>query len=178
MIAPPKLSFGCSFSSKGALVERIDCLLDGTAMAKPKRPYLTQLVAACTLVFAMCLMPGCNVDTEMAYRSGQKISVTKQGDGKKGEATIRRANLFVKLTHNGTLKLTADNDDVEALENGGQFKLAESQGNTKRIYTVTTDQLGVVKRFYSLNGRETPVDENVQAWFAGALQRTVRESGF
>ncbi len=72
----------------------------------------------------------------------------------------------------------ADNDDVEALENGGQFKLAESQGNAKRIYTVTTDKLGVVKRSYSLNGRETPIDENVQTWFADALQRAVRESGF
>lgn len=178
MIATPKISFGCSFTSKGALVERVDCLLDGTAMAKSKRPYLTQFVAASTLVFAMFLMPGCNVDTEMAYRSGQKVSVTKQGDGKMGEATIRKANLFIKLTHNGALKLTADNDDVEALENDGKFKLAESQGNAKRVYTVTTDKLGVVKRSYSLNGKETPIDENVQTWFADALQRTVRESGF
>ena len=178
MIAPQKISFGCSFTSQGALVERIDRLLDGTAMAKPNRLYLTQLAAASTLVFAMCLLPGCNVDTEMAFRSGQKVSVTKQGDGKMGEATIRKANLFVKLTHNGALKLTADNDDVESLESGGQFKLAESQGNAKRIYTVTTDKLGIVKRSYSLNGRETPIDETVQAWFADALQRTVRESGF
>ncbi len=178
MIAPPEISFGCSFTSKGALIERIDCLLDGTAMSKPKCPYITQLVAASALAFAMFLMPGCNVDTEMAYHSGQKITVTKQGDGKMGEATIRKANLLVKLTHTGTLKLTADNDDVEALENGGQFKLAESKGNVKRLYTVTTDKLGAVKRSYSLNGKETSIDENVQTWFADALQRTVQESGF
>lgn len=178
MSSPSSTSLGCTFSSSSALVERIDCLLDGTAMTSSRQPYVTQWAAASILAFAMFLMPGCKVDTEMAYRSGERISVTKHGDGRKGEASIRRANLFVKLSHNGRLKLTADNDDVETLEDGGQFKLTESRGSAKRIYTVTSNKLGVVSRSYLLNGKEMPIDENVQKWFANALQRTVRESGF
>lgn len=178
MISPRKMAFGCSFSAKGPLVERIDCLLEGTAMSEPKRPYWAPLLAASVLALAMFAVPGCNVDSEMAFRSGQSISVTRHDGGKMGEVTIRRANLFVKLTHTGKFQLTADSDEVETLENGGEFKLAESQGNIKRVYTIEADKLGVVTRSYSLNGKEAPIDENVQAWFADALQRTVRESGF
>lgn len=176
--APSGLLLGNSFSSQVGLVKRRDCSLDRTVLTKTKHAYLTRLATLSTLVYMMFFLPGCIGDTESAYRSGQRISVTKQDDGKRGEATIQKANLFVKLTHQGTIKLNADNDDVEVLENGGQLRLVESQGNTKRIYTVTVDNRGIVNRSFTLNGRETPIDENVQTWFADTLQRTVRESGF
>ena len=178
VVAAPKVSFGSSFSSRGALIERIDCLLDGAAMAKPRPPYVTQVTAIGVLLFAMFLMPGCNVDSEIAYRSGEKISVTKQGDGKKGEASIRRANLLVKLSHSGSIKLSPKNDDVEMLEKGGRFQLSESQGKTKRIYTITADDLGNLERTFSQDGKTTPIDAEAQVWFAEVLERTVRESGF
>jgi hypothetical protein len=126
----------------------------------------------------MFLMPGCYVDSEMAYHSGERLSVTKQSDGRKGDASIRRVNRLVKLSHVGSIKLSAKNDDIEYVENGGQFQLAESHGNTKRIYTITADEHGHLSRTFTRNGNATPIDEDVQVWFAQTLERTVRESGF
>ena len=178
VVGSQKILFGSSFSSKGALIERIDCLLDGSATQKPRHPYLIQISAISFLVFATFLMPGCNVNSDVAYRSGEKISVTKQDDGKQGEASIRRANLLVKMTHTGIVKFTEAKDDVESLENEGQFQLAESRGDTKRIYTITADRLGNLKRTFSRNGKAIPIDEEAQAWFAEALERTLRETSF
>jgi beta-lactamase regulating signal transducer with metallopeptidase domain len=178
VVVNPKMSFGSSFSSKGFLIQRIDCLLDGTAMKQPRRPYLVHAAVATVLTFALFLLPGCNVDSDLAYRNGQKISVTKQEDGKKGEATIRRANLLVKLTRVGSLKLTDGNDDVELLEKGGSFQLAESVERTKRIYSIKADESGNMTRTFSRDGKATVIDEDVKGWFAEALERTVRESGF
>jgi beta-lactamase regulating signal transducer with metallopeptidase domain len=178
VVANRKVLFGSTFSSKGALIERIDCLLDGSAMQKPRNSYLIQISAISFLVFATFLMPGCNVNSDVAYRSGEKISVTKQDDGKQGEASIRRANLLVKMTHTGIIKFTEAKDDVESLENEGQFQLAESRGDTKCIYTITADRLGNLKRTFSRNGKAIPIDEEAQAWFAEALERTLRETSF
>jgi beta-lactamase regulating signal transducer with metallopeptidase domain len=176
--ATPTISFVSQFSSKGALVERIDHLLAGAADKKPFKASLAQFVAVCSLMMVMILMPGCDVDSRMAYRTGERISVTQQGNGKKGEATIRRANLYVRLNHEGHLKLSPNNDDVEMLDKGGRFVLSESIGRIKRLYTITSDEFGELKREFLLNGKPTPIDENVSAWFAEALKRTVRESGF
>lgn len=178
VIAPSKFSFGSSFTSRGLLVERVERLIDGSALAMPHRSYLTQVAALAVLAIAMFWMPGCNVDREMAYRSGEKISVTKQGDGKKGEASIRRANLLVKMSHVGSMKLSENKDDIALLEHGGRFQLAESQGKTKRVYSILADDQGQLQRTYSLNGKATPIDEAVQVWFAEALQRTVLETKF
>lgn len=178
VVANRKLLFGSTFSSKGALIERIDCLLDGSAMQRPRHPYLIQVSAISILVFSVFLMPGCNVNSEIAYRSGEKISVTKQDDGKQGEASIRRANSLVKMMHTGVVKFTEAKDDVETLEKEGQFQLAESLGDTKRIYTITADSFGNLKRTFSQNGKAIPIDEDAQVWFAEALERTLRETRF
>ncbi len=183
IVATPNLAFGSTFSSrsdtmKGGLMERIDSLLEGPTVVTSGRLTAARWATVSFMLIAALLMPGCNVDSEVAYRSGESISVTKQGDGKKGDVTIRRANLFVNLTHSGSLKLNADNNDVESLEKHGRFVLKESQGKTKRLYSITTDELGNLKRSYSLNGNETVIDQEVKDWFSSSLSKIVRETDF
>jgi beta-lactamase regulating signal transducer with metallopeptidase domain len=174
----PQFSFGSSFSLKGAFEDRIDCLLDGRAMEKPRSKGLVRFAAIVGLAFALFLVPGCDVDSEMAYRNRESVSVTKQDNGRKVEVLIRRANLFVKLTHDGTLKLNAENEDVESLDAGGRFVFSESQGPIKRVYTVEANAQGDLTRSYSLNGKSTPIDEDVRSWLANSLGRTIRETDF
>jgi hypothetical protein len=166
------------YEFNGALEERIDRLLDGRATTVNRRPYLAPVAAAFGLLLAIFILPGCTVDSEMAYRTGERVSFTKQGDGKKGEASIRRTNYMVKLKHKGSLKLNSENKDVETLERGGQFVFAESNGSVKRVYTISADSVGRLNRSFLLNGRQEVIGEEVQAWFSEALQRTVLETGF
>ncbi len=171
----PAPAFGSSFSSTGGIVERVDRLLDGIALARPSNPVGRRLVALIGLMAALLLMPGCDVDSDMAYRTGERISVTRAGD-QSIQVTIRRTNLFVKLTAQGNFQFDDQHADVQSMEADGRFQFAESCGNVKRVYRVTSDSQGALTRSFTLNGKPSPITEDVREWLRNSLSKACDES--
>jgi beta-lactamase regulating signal transducer with metallopeptidase domain len=176
ILGTQQVSFALSLSSGGPLVDRVDRLLTNSSLESNQVQWPIRLVAIVGLILTTLWMPGCDVDSSMLPRKGERISISTTG-ANENNVEIRRGGYQVRLSHHGKVVLSDDVSSIVAIAPSGDFQLQETQEGVRRGYGLRSDREGKLTETYTLNGRTIAADDAARQWLSTTLHRTVRDSG-
>jgi len=169
--------FGAALTHDSLLVERVDRLLEGSAMHAETRLWFVRGGLLAGLVAAAHVLPGCDLRSVHLGRSGSSTTITVSDDG---DTSVEawRPGYSLRMEADGAPSFTADESDVAALAPGCAFALDETLDGVEHEYTVKADARGSLTRRLRRDGVEVPFDAAGERWLAAALPRMFRETGF
>lgn len=174
-----------------ALIQRIDRLLEGTAMSTTQPGLLLRAATAAALTACAFGLPSVGFLGPVAQaqtpptppsapHSGNarnSISITSHNGSHEMRVIIDDDRHDLSLDAKGKIEFTADETDIASLSAGGTATLEEKRdGTTRRVEFAERD--GKLERRYFVDRREQPFDAGGRTWLAALLPDLIRESGF
>ena len=176
-----------------SLIQRIDRLLEGTAMSTTQPGFL--LRAATAAVLTACafglpsvgfLGPVARAQTPPAppappsapksSHANSSISISSHDGNRSMRVIIDDDSRGLSLDAKGKIEFSVDETDIASLGAGGTATLEEKRdGTTRRLELV--ERNGQLERRYFVDRREQAFDAAGHAWLAALLPNLIRESG-
>ena len=111
----------------------------------------------------------------------RSMTISGQGNAEDGTGNSYTvwsgSDCYVKIQLFGKVKFNADESDVSELSRGGRIEFTTGEGSTDRVYTVKEEGGSLVRR-YTINGKETPVTEEVEKWRSELILAYIRQSAY
>ena len=179
-----------------ALIQRIDRLLEGTAMSTTQPGFLLRAATAAALTACAFglpsvgfLSPAAQAQTPpqppsppsppSANHSGKthsSISINSNDGSREMRVIIDDDQHDLSLDAKGKIEFTADETDIASLSAGGTASLEEKRDGTTRRLELA-ERGGKLERRYFVDRSEQPFDAAGRAWLAALLPNLIRESG-
>jgi len=176
------------------LIQRIDRLLEGTAMSTTKPGFLLRAATAVVLTAGAFGLPSVSFLSPVAWAqtppqppappsartSGKahrsSISITSNNGSHDMRVIIEDDRRGLSLDAKGKIEFTADETDIASLSAGGTATLEEKRdGTTHRLEFA--ERNGQLERRYFVDRREQPFDAAGRSWLAALVPSLIRESG-
>ena len=176
-----------------ALIQRIDRLLEGTAMSTTQPGFLLRAATAAVLTacafglpsvgflgpVAQAQTPPAPPAPPSAPKSSQansSISISSHDGNRSMRVIIDDDSRGLSLDAKGKIEFSVDETDIASLGAGGTATLEEKRdGTTRRLELV--ERNGTLGRRYFVDRREQAFDAAGRAWLAALLPDLIRESG-
>jgi len=172
------------------LIQRIDRLLEGTAMSTTKPGFLLRAATAAVLTVGAFGLPSVGFLSPVARaqtppqppapptasKTRSSISITSNDDSHDMRVIVEDDRRGLSLDVKGKIEFTPDETDIASLSVGGTATLEEKRdGTTHRLELA--ERNGQLERRYFVDRREQPFDAAAHSWLAALLPNLIRESG-